>query len=402
MKVIHINTFASGGAAIAAFRLHHALLNIGVSSNVLVARKPKLQTKAVIQAFPKQHSFFIQKLYNRQVIKPNSVANKEKEKNLIGSYEIFTFATSDYRLEDHPLVKEADIIHLHWVANFINYPTFFKKIKKPIVWTLHDMNPFLGGFHYFGDRERNPRLKEFDDKEQFIKMKALSKYKGINFVSPSMWMYHTATQFLSAKHYNHHLIRNCVEAPYKIENLNRNDVRTSLGITREHIVLTFACDTVCVYRKGFDILQKALKGIRSNIKIIAIGCIKKPDEELDVHFTGYLNKNELNAYLLASDAFLLPSREDNLPNVMLESLVLGTPVISFSNGGMPEIIKPGFNGELAEDTTSKAFIESIGHFISNIKKYNREQIAAEARTLFNAKAIGDKHIQLYKKLMHSN
>ena len=34
------------------------------------------------------------------------------------------------------------IIHFHWINTFIDVPSFFKYNKKPVVWTLHDMNPF--------------------------------------------------------------------------------------------------------------------------------------------------------------------------------------------------------------------------------------------------------------------
>jgi hypothetical protein len=50
--------------------------------------------------------------------------------------------------------KEADIINLHWVANFIDFQSFFRYNDKPIVWTLHDANPFTGGCHYFGKLHR--------------------------------------------------------------------------------------------------------------------------------------------------------------------------------------------------------------------------------------------------------
>ncbi|TAE46946.1 MAG: hypothetical protein EAY69_07690, partial [Cytophagales bacterium] len=60
----------------------------------------------------------------------------------------FTFTESAYNILSHHLVKEADIIHLHWVAHFLDYASFFKKINKPVVWTLHDKNPLNGGFHY--------------------------------------------------------------------------------------------------------------------------------------------------------------------------------------------------------------------------------------------------------------
>ena len=47
-----------------------------------------------------------------------------------------------------------DILQLHWVSTFVDYREFFSRIsrKLPIVWTLHDMNPFTGGCHYSGDR----------------------------------------------------------------------------------------------------------------------------------------------------------------------------------------------------------------------------------------------------------
>ena len=62
---------------------------------------------------------------------------------------LFSIPYSEYTsLVDHPLVQEADIIHLHWIAGFVDYPTFFKKVDKPIVWTIHDENPGLGGSHY--------------------------------------------------------------------------------------------------------------------------------------------------------------------------------------------------------------------------------------------------------------
>ena len=45
---------------------------------------------------------------------------------------------------------DANVYHLHWVAGFLDYSTFFGAFPrdKPLVWTLHDMNQFTGGCHY--------------------------------------------------------------------------------------------------------------------------------------------------------------------------------------------------------------------------------------------------------------
>jgi len=62
---------------------------------------------------------------------------------------------TDFDLTQSDLVKEADVIHLHWIAGFVDYESFFSNIKKTIVWTLHDENIALGGFHYRRDKINN-------------------------------------------------------------------------------------------------------------------------------------------------------------------------------------------------------------------------------------------------------
>ena len=70
-----------------------------------------------------------------------------------------------------------DIIHLHWIGGFVDIPTFFKHVKKPIIWTLHDMNPFQGGFHYKDDvLNYKTYISKFDDRiiEEALKREGLS------------------------------------------------------------------------------------------------------------------------------------------------------------------------------------------------------------------------------------
>jgi glycosyltransferase involved in cell wall biosynthesis len=72
--------------------------------------------------------------------------------------EQFSHPFSRYRIEQHPWVREADVINLHWVSCFLDYARFFATVEKPIVWTLHDQNPYLGGFHYEWERDRFPEM----------------------------------------------------------------------------------------------------------------------------------------------------------------------------------------------------------------------------------------------------
>jgi hypothetical protein len=51
---------------------------------------------------------------------------------------------TQYQVHLAEQVMKADIIHLHWIADWLDYTTFFGAVKKPIVWTFHDENPFRG------------------------------------------------------------------------------------------------------------------------------------------------------------------------------------------------------------------------------------------------------------------
>ena len=99
----------------------------------------------------------------------------------------------------------------------------------------------------------------------------------------------------------------------------------------------------------------------------------------------------------ASDVFLLPSTEDNLPLTCLESLASGTPVIAFDAGGVPDMVRPGETGWLAETGNASAFgqqlkyvtqhPEEIARFGKNARQvalteYSREREAKAYRDLY--------------------
>lgn len=125
MKIIHISTI-HGGAGIAALRLHQRLM-----------KQPDIQSE-FIQRFPLDPEYAqanniitigtarslrirVLKKYNLHTEHFHWLKLNKHPKD----YEIATFPTSSYRIEQSPIVKEADIIHLHWVSDMLNYPTFF-------------------------------------------------------------------------------------------------------------------------------------------------------------------------------------------------------------------------------------------------------------------------------------
>ena len=97
---------------------------------------------------------------------------------------------------------------------------------------------------------------------------------------------------------------------------------------------------------------------KGEVDLVAFG---PPQEELETLTTrikslGHIEDNEhLATVYSAADVFLLPSREDNLPNTMLESMACGTPVLSFEVGGIPDMIENGITGYMAPPFDSEIF-----------------------------------------------
>ena len=90
-----------------------------------------------------------------------------------------------------------DIINFHWINCETISLSEIRKINKPIVWTLHDMWPISGIYHYdldkkYFDKENKNILKKkyfnFLDELTKKRKKKLFKYKKIHLVSPSKWL----------------------------------------------------------------------------------------------------------------------------------------------------------------------------------------------------------------------
>jgi glycosyltransferase involved in cell wall biosynthesis len=65
-----------------------------------------------------------------------------------------------------------------------------------------------------------------------------------------------------------------------------------------------------------------------------------------VHFAGYLAGEELATAVASADVLVFPSQTDTLGLVLLEAMAAGTPVVAANSGGIPEVVRHGFNGRL--------------------------------------------------------
>ncbi|RAJ16977.1 glycosyltransferase [Olleya aquimaris] len=421
MKILIISTLDRGGAANACFRLHMALQNTEVVSNALVLEKSKnyqntfqfkKKKKNILRIIIKKVANKIIGYYSLEKIFANSQTNflNKRTKGL----EFFSFPNSKYDITKTELYKKADIINLHWVANFLDFESFFKNNTKPVIWTLHDMNPFTGGEHYaeleFGiSKEGNPLERQFTDHERKVfnqnldlKLQALKNCSNLTIVAPSIWLKNQAE--------SSNLFKNRVvyHIPYglNVEVFKTRDKafsRDLFDIPLKKRVVLFVADSVENNRKGFVYLKRALEQINDDNMILCSIGRGKPNLDTSIqikHLGAITDEKTISIIYSLADVFVIPSLMDNLPNTVLESLLCGTPVIGFPIGGIPDMIIDGDNGMLTQTVSVISLADKIQEFFSKGVTLTREQIRTQAITKYNQNIQAEAYIKLYKKVLN--
>jgi len=391
IKVCQVTTSKGGGAGIAASRLNYNLniLDNEVTSKLVTKSKKILLNKDELT----ERSFFSEAL-SRALYK---WLEKDCIKKNTNNYELFSFYKTGYR----PNLHEFDIIHLHWISNFIDIKSLLKEYShKKIIWTLHDLNPFLGGLHYTIDYQRVDESLKSHDMNLSKEKHQLIRGKGIHFNFLSKWLYEEALLYAPwLKDEDVSFSVNGIDiSNFRTE--GRKEVLSELGMDKKKKNILFISESLSNYRKGIDLLLNVLNKEfcrENNINIYAVG---KKDIEKDyshINFIGRIDSfNELQKYYMASDLFILPSRQDNLPNVMVESLCSGCPVVAFNTGGMKEWINIK-NGLLCPEMTSLSLRKTITEAIN--LNFDREKIQQNALNIFSSKRSSENYSQLYHKLL---
>lgn len=405
MNILHISTHQTGGAALAALRLHQALLDSGVDSRVLtldgefedkhiVRYKPLLdfrQTKGLAKVT--KSVLYKVNIGMGRYWRMHDKARKDHECQ-------YTHPVSPYRVEKHPLVKWADIIHLHFCDDFINYPTFFKKVKKPIVWTLHDIGIGYGGFHYKNDYDRLlPYFRQIEDEFLTIKRKALLNAENIHIVSLSQEMFDFCHRIDYLKNKTNYIIPNGVDTTQFIL-FDKNVCRNELHLPTEKIILLFVAEYVQTQSKGLDLLKESIKTFdKDNMLICIVGNYPKDMPQKDIVNTRYFGKvqdvNTLSKIYSSADYFVMPSSQEVCPQAPLEAMACGTPVVVFPKGAMKDYVLPQY-GVVCKDCSLEALKDGIEESLN--KSYDGYQLRKYVTDNFSPSKIAQMYINVYKSI----
>ena len=430
MKTLLVNTYDSGGAAASCIRLHIGLLNIGIDSKLQLLNQSKVipSTFSSEKLYSKQSilkklkSNFLNLAVQTKIYKPNFYSERYQNdflKNRLSSLEWFSYPFSPYDLTQISFYKELDIINLHWVSGLLDWPSFFLKNTKPLVWTLHDENPFRGGEHFSErflgiDFSGNPIKREYTEMEILeqsrilnIKREILSSIpsRQLHIVAPSKWLLETSKASELFSRFDHSLISYGFDTNI-FKQYQQKEVRKKFNLPEEKIILLFVADNLTNERKGFKYLKKAFEQLKNDLKknvlLCSIGKSYMNTNENTINFGHISDQNKMAMLYSAVDAFVIPSLEDNLPNTMIESLLCGTPVIGFPTGGIRETIVPDFNGYLSNEISVNELKDSIEKFIIHRKSFKRDEISYAAKQKYSLIGQALSYKTLFEEIIEKN
>lgn len=414
MKVVHISFSDSGGAGLAAFRLHRSLLAAGVDSKMLVADKKsddpnviRVEKSKDLNVYHLPANIVLRKVKNRLHRKGFFLTEKERDdafvKAIPASHRtFFTTPVSFYDLRHHPVIEAADIIHLHWIEGFVDYRTFFPSVNKPMVWTFHDENIGFGGFHY--KRERNkyyPYYRELEDKYVGIKKQVLAGVPDLTMISLSEEMDQFCHKESFLRDRKSVIIPNSVDYSRFIM-LDRALAKSVLKIPADSTVMVFCAYQIDEPRKGLSELLDALEELDiPNLVLICIGGGKVPrNTSVKIYRAGYVtNEDILGLYYAAADLFVMPSYQEAFAQTPLEAMSCGVPVVAFPVSGTSCLIND-LNGVRCDEFTVRSLIEGIRKAIHS--DFDRQAIRKDVIERFSPSVIAGEFLNVYHEVIRHN
>jgi len=314
---------------------------------------------------------------------------------------------------------DPDIVHLHWICEGFLQVETLADFNRPIVWTLHDMWAMTGGCHYSGDCNRYrdrcgscPKLGSSMEADlsrlTWIRKKRAWEDVDLTIVTPSRWLAQCAHSSTLLGHFPIEVI------PYGIDldvykPVSRTEARRILNLPPEPSLILFgAMNPTQNQRKGFDLLLEALNDLEMREsplepELVVFGNSSTSQEltsAFRAHYLGQFSDDEALALLYsAADVFVAPSRRDNLPLSVQESLACGTPVVAFDIGGMPDMISHRSNGYLADPYDSEDLATGIAWCL---REDRREELSEAARTTacdkFSLERNAEAYVDLYRRI----
>jgi glycosyltransferase involved in cell wall biosynthesis len=412
MRILHVShSDTVGGAARAAYRIHRAVLGAGAVSRMWVRRKESDDRTVEGRSGGLGNAIAgARASLGRQLLRLQRTAQLDQR----------SVSIVPSRWSRAINAGEFDVVHLHWLAAETMSISEIDLIRKPIVWTLHDMWGFCGAEHYAPDgpdarwrhgytRGNAPALQTGIDLDRWTwNRKRRAWYNSFHIVCPSHWLAECARQSALMRDWSVETIAYPLDTQ-TFKPLDRKFCRTALNLPLDHRIILFgASGDIADPRKGFDLLREALRcwpvqGTLDGVSCVIFGQSKRPDTlelSLPTHWMGRVHDDATLALLYcAADVAVIPSRQDNLVQIGIEAQACGCPIVAFGVAGNFDVTEHGETGYLVEPYNARDLARGIAWILEDEERRRNLGRAARKRAvqLWSPTVIASRYLEVYRK-----
>jgi glycosyltransferase involved in cell wall biosynthesis len=414
MKILFINAQdTKGGASWASYRLSKGLEKHYQTKNYFIVGKRHSSDTNIFCTRKNDFQVIIELL-------------TDKVMNKLGlQYQYFPFSTKYILKKAREL--QPDIISLHNTHEGYFKTGLLKKLSKiaPIAWTLHDMWSFTGNaVHTFGDESWKQLRTGKGEKKSYphigidtgrwlMKQKRrIYRKSDLHIITPSNWLSHLAAQSPVFENKTITTIHHGLDLDF-FSPKDKTICRQALGIdlNAKLVLFSSAGDLDVSPWKGGPLMLDVLKALNKTtaqpLHFLAVGPgglnAVKHLEKLLVHKIGYVSSQTFLPLLYsAADLFIYPTRADNSPLVLIESIACGTPAITFDIGGCSDIIKDNISGTLVKPFEISTFAQKTMQLLEDEARLKSLSSSTRefAQQKFDIADMAKNHQQLFNTLLN--
>jgi glycosyltransferase involved in cell wall biosynthesis len=355
MRVLHLNTHASGGSYEYAALLSTALAEQGISSNMLCRDSTPAGTRRPL----------LDRVIRRSYVSLSTEPWHGTRR--------FLSPPAPKELE------EIDVVHLHTVADWFDVPRWLEMLPPRIgvVISVHDMWHFTGGCFLYRGCDRYANQEDPCDRCPILRWPAnrflanaahsrkLRAYQncGARLVTNSQWLADIARRSPIAE-----ACGGVRVIPPGIDTTvfkpqDKNLCRKHLELPAEAFVIVTGGASLTDANKNVPWLLEQLSHLSDLRGVIVVafgeGAVAVPGG-LNVRFTsGIRERHDLARLLAAADVFVSASLMETYGLTLVETMACATPVVAFRVGGIPEAAPDGHGAILCAPQAGAALIEAV-------------------------------------------
>ena len=402
MKILHLHSGSlNSGAGRGVVALHQSLVSRGIDSTIYSNDDVEFSQKRKIAL---QILSFLVKVKNHFI-----TLLLKSNKN---SDHLITIASRKLIDLNNSKLREADIIHLHWVVD-LKLLDSLRNLRKPVVWTLRDFYPFTAVCHYpmackkFEEGCSGcPAVSKFS--QEIAQRRYECKYK-FNSEANVTWVgiSHYISDMASKSHMINGLTVNTIHNHANVvrSKLSYQAARKLFSVSDGFIHIVYGCQNLLDPYKGVEIfiecMFKLFKiGVPIRVSLYGANAQKlksKYGKRLGSNFVflGLIGDDEYLADLYkSSDVFLGASVQDAFSKTLVEAACNGSYIITSKNIGALEILTKYKNKTIVNEPSLNEFSNALMDFYD---KYKNNEIHKDP-FLYDSTDSTEKYIKIYKKL----